>query len=233
MAISPLGVNFFWEKGHQPDLDWDKWISTVKLTIMAKENIQIEKLLQPKPGIEDLDYPKRQREQRNQKRRTDWQNDFKVIEEKGPMVDNITWDDADNKAKNLIYLSLGAQATNIFHQRFPHTDLQKCTTDALVEQLKESFTQQRNETLDRFQFFRCQQKEGESLEVLHSRIAKHAALCNWEHLEESLIKSIFIQEMRNQQIQMDLLSEDRSPTETFNYALARERGQANQQKMNN
>ena len=49
----------------------------------------------------------------------------------------------------------------------------------------------------------------------------------------NLIKSIFIQGMRNQQIQMDLLSEDRSPTETLNYALARERGQANQQKMNN
>ena len=149
------------------------------------------------------------------------------------MVDNIPWDDADNKAKSLIYLSLGSQATNIFHQRFPHTDLQKCTTDALVEQLKESFTQTRNETFDSFQFFRCQQKEGESLEVFHSRIKKHAALCNWEHLEESLVKSIFIQGMRNQQIQMDLLSEDRTPSETLNYALARERGQANQQKMNN
>ena len=32
---------------------------------------------------------------------------------------------------------------------------------------------------------------------------------------------------------MNLLSEDRSPTETLNYSLARERGQANQQKMNN
>ena len=39
--------------------------------------------------------------------------------------------------------------------------------------------------------------------------------------------------MRNQQIQMDLLSEDRTPSETLNYALARERGQANQQKMHN
>ena len=153
MARSPLGVNFFWDKGHQPELDWDKWISTVKLAIMVKDNIQVEKLLQPKPEIEDLDYPaqppyepaqadettaeRRQREQRNQKGRTDWQNGCKAIEDKEPMVDNIPWDDADNKAKNLIYLSLGAQATNIFHQRFPHTDLQKCTTDALVEQLKE------------------------------------------------------------------------------------------------
>ena len=31
---------------------------------------------------------------------------------------------------------------------------------------------------------------------------------------------------------MDLLSEDRTPSETLNYTLARERGQANQQKMN-
>ena len=149
------------------------------------------------------------------------------------MVDNIPWDEADNKAKRLIYLSLGAQATNIFHQRFPHTDLQKCTTDALVEQLRETFSQTRNETFDRFQFFRCQQNEGESLEVFHSCMKKHAALCNWEHLEKSLVKSIFIQGMKNQQIQMDLLSEDRTPSEILNYALARERGQSNQQKMNN
>ena len=101
------------------------------------------------------------------------------------MVDNAPWDGADNKAKGLIYLSLGAQATNIFHQKFPHTDLQKCTTDALIEQLKESFTQKRNETFDRFQFFRCQQKEGESLGKFHLRITKHAALCNWDHLEET------------------------------------------------
>ena len=146
---------------------------------------------------------------------------------------NIPWDDTDNKAKSLIYLSLGAQATNIFHQQFPHTDLQICTTDALVEQIKESFKQARNETFDRFQVFRCQQKERESLEVFHSRIKKHALLCNWEHLEESLVKSIFIQGMRNQQIQMDLLSEDRTPSETLNYALARERGRANQQTMHN
>ena len=96
------------------------------------------------------------------------------------MVDNTPWDEADNKAKSLIYLSLGAQATNTFHQKFPHTDLQKCTTDALVEQLKEAFTQTRKETFDRFQFFRCQQKEGETLEVFCSRIKnmQHYAIGN-------------------------------------------------------
>ena len=39
--------------------------------------------------------------------------------------------------------------------------------------------------------------------------------------------------MRNPQIQMDLLSEDRDPIGTLQYALARERGQKNQQKLTN
>ena len=249
MARSPLEVHFFWDKSHQPELDWEKWLATVKLAIMVKENIQVDKLLQPRPENEELDYPtephykpalpgettaeRRQREQRNVKRRTDWQNTCKEIEDKGPQVDNTPWDEADNKTKSHIYLLLGAQATNIFHQRFPRTDIQKCTTDALVEQLREAFIQTRNETFDRFQFFRCRLKEGESLEVFHSRIKKHASVCNWEHLEESPVKSIFIQGMNNQQIQMDLLSEERTPSEALQYALARERGQESQQKVIN
>ena len=39
--------------------------------------------------------------------------------------------------------------------------------------------------------------------------------------------------MNNQQIQMDLLSEERTPSETLQYALARKRGQESQQKMIN
>ena len=91
----------------------------------------------------------------------------------------------------------------------------------------------RYETFDRFQFFNCKQKQNESLEKFHSRIKQKAALCNWEALEDSLVKSIFIQGMRNPQIQMDVLSEDRDPIRTLQYALARERGQENRQKMTN
>ena len=167
MARSPLGVRFFWHKSDQPELDREKWLATVKLAIMVKEIIKVDKLLQSKPENEELDYPtephyepalpdektaeREQSEQRNVRRRTDWQNTCKKIEDKGSQVDNIQWDEADNKTKSHIHLSLGAQATNIFHQRFPHTDIPKCTTDALIEQL-EAFIQTRNETFDRFQF---------------------------------------------------------------------------------
>ena len=109
----------------------------------------------------------------------------------------------------------------------------KCTTDAFVEQLKETFKEIRNKTFDRYQFFNCKEEHNGPLEKFHSRIKQKAALCNWEELEDSLIKSIFVQGMRNPQIQMDLLSEDRDPIGTLKYALARMRGQENQQKMAN
>ena len=127
------------------------------------------------------------------------------------MIDNSKWDKLDNKVKSLIYLSLGTGGTNIFHQRNPHTELSNCTTYSLVIQLQDTFKEIRNETFDRFQFFRCTQNPGESLEQFHSRIKQKTALCNWEDLEDSLVKSIFIQGMSNPQIQMDLLSEDRDP----------------------
>ena len=57
MARSPFGVHFFWDKGHKPELDWDKWLSTVKLAIMVKDNFQVEKVVQPIPESEDLVYP--------------------------------------------------------------------------------------------------------------------------------------------------------------------------------
>ena len=226
MTRSPIGVAPFWEKGAQPTTTWEKWITTTKLAFSLKENMQVEKLLRPKPTAEELDLPKepiyepalldettanRQREQRNIKRKVDRKNQCQVVEDQGPMIDNSKGDEENNKVKSPIYLSLGTEGTNIFHQRNPHTELSKCKTDALVIQLQDTFKEIRNETFDRFQFFRCTQNPGESLEQFHSRIKQKASLCNWEDFEVSLVKSIFIQGMSNPQIQMDLLSEVRDP----------------------
>ena len=74
---------------------------------------------------------------------------------------------------------------------------------------------------------------GESLEQFHSSIKEKAALCNWEDLEGTLVKSIFIHGILNQQIQIDLLSEDRDPPEALHYAITREIGHENQQRISN
>ena len=49
-------------------------------------------------------------------------------------------------------------------------------------------------------------------------------------MEQDLIKDFFIAKMNNTTIQMELLSEVRTPAQVVNFALSRERGQANQKK---
>ena len=59
LTRSPIGVALFWEKGAQPKTTWEKWLTTTKLAISAKENIRFEKLLRPRPTAEELDYPQK------------------------------------------------------------------------------------------------------------------------------------------------------------------------------
>ena len=115
LTRSPIGVALLWEKGAQLKTTKEKWITTTKLVISAKENIQVEKLLRPKPTAEELDYPKepnyepaltdettaekRQREQRNIKRKVDWKNQCQVVEDQGPVIDNSNWDDSKSMTK--------------------------------------------------------------------------------------------------------------------------------------
>ena len=107
---------------------------------MTRDSIEVDKLLKLKPQPTDLFYPTlptyeeefegetedeaRNREQRNERRRVDFENECKVIERKGAMVDRIPWDEADTKVKSLIYLSLGAEARRNYHQKNPHTQIE-------------------------------------------------------------------------------------------------------------
>ena len=69
------------------------------------------------------------------------------------------------------------------------------------------------------------QQSHESLETFYSRIREAGALCKFEDLEEDLVKDLFISNMTNTSIQMDLLSEDRTPQQVLNFAINRERDQ--------
>ena len=151
---------------------------------MARDNLAVDKLLKLKPTRAELFYPtlptyeeafegetedgERQREQRNEKRKVDWENECEQIEYRGPMIDRIPWDEADPKVKSLIYLSLGTEGCRTYHQRNPHTRIERCTTNELVHELSLRFTRPRNLTFDRFQFFRAIQSN-ESLETFYSR----------------------------------------------------------------
>ena len=69
--------------------------------------------------------------------------------------------------------------------------------------------------------FQLQTKTKGATEKYHSMIKQKTAPCNWEEVEDSLVKSIFIQGMRNPKMQKDWLSEDCNPIRTLQYALVR------------
>ena len=129
---TPLGVPAFWETGENPPTEWSTWFGTLKMAIMARDNLQVDKLLKLKPAKTELPYPtlptyeepfdgetvdeERQKDQRNERRKVDWENECKKLEQNGPMIDELPWDEADLKVKSLIYLSLGAEGKRTFHQ---------------------------------------------------------------------------------------------------------------------
>ena len=244
---SPIGVPSYWESGANPTNEWQTWFFTFKMAVMAKENMHVDQLLRLKPTANDLFYPimptfeervenasedeERKRKIRNEQRKVDWENECKQIRNREQMIDKYTWDEADLKVKSLTYLSLGTEATRIFHQRNPHTVIGHCSTNELVYELGLTFTRPRNLTFDRFQLITVQQNPNEILETFFSRLRELGSKAALGNVEEDLIKRFFIAKRNNTAIQIELLSELRSPAQVLNFALSRERSQENQKEI--
>ena len=137
---------------------------------------------------------------------------------KGPIIDGTPWDEADLKVRSLIYLSLGSEGQQVYHQRFPHSVIDHITAFELAHELSLSFTRPRNITYDRFLLFTCKQKDNEKLESFHCRLKALGAKCRLGTAEEDLIKDIFIAFMSNIDIQRELLMETRTPQQVLQFA---------------
>ena len=151
------------------------------------------------------------------------------------MIDRQTWDEADIKVKSLVYLSLGREASRIYHQRNPHTIIDRCSTNELIYELCKTFTRPRNTTFDCFQLITVQQKSNKNLEIFLSRLRKLGSKTALGNVGKDLIKDFFIAKMNNTSMIMELLSEVRTPAKNLNFALLcereRERGQKNQREI--
>ena len=141
-----------------------------------------------------------------------------------------TWDDADIKVKSLVYLSLGTEASRIYHQRNLHTRIDRYSTNELIYELGVTFTRPRNITFDRFQLITVQQNSNKNLKTFFSRLRELGSKAALGNVDEDLIKDFFIAKMNNFAIQMELLSEVRTPDQVLKFALSRERGQENQKE---
>ena len=122
---APVGIPFYWAKDMDSPLEWPTWAATLKTAIIAKKSINVDTLLWYKPEPTDLVYPAeppyeppgqnetqvqyKDRNQRNVKRKVNWENECKAIEFKGPLVDGIPRYEAHTKVKSLIYLCIGTE----------------------------------------------------------------------------------------------------------------------------
>ena len=127
-AKTTLGENHFWEVDATPPTELKQWFSTLKKATMARDNGEVDQLHKLKPQAADLFYPTlptyedefegetedeaRNREQRKERSRVDFENECEAIERKGAQADRIPCDEADTKAKSVLYLSLGVKARN-------------------------------------------------------------------------------------------------------------------------
>ena len=102
---SPFVVPVFWETTANAHTEWPNWFGTLKKAIVARNKLNVDKLLKLKPTNAQLLYPtlpayedavegetvdeERQREQQDERRKVDWEYECKQIERKCPMVDQI------------------------------------------------------------------------------------------------------------------------------------------------
>ena len=131
----------------------------------------------------------------------------------------------------MLYLSIGTKGTRIYHENSPHTTIDTCTTYEFAHELSLTFTKARNTTYGRFQINNARQEPHESLETFYSRHRELEAKAAFGAVEQDLVKDFFIGKKNNTAIQMELLSEMRTPAQALNYALARERRQQNQKEI--
>ena len=71
-------------------------------------------------------------------------------------------------------------------------------------------------------------KDNEKLEVFHCRLKALGAQRTLGTAEDDLIKDLFIALMNNTEIQSELLTKTRTPSQVLKYAMNKKRGQENQ-----
>ena len=174
---TPLGIEPFWEKPSvDPPLKWEKWQMQAKLSLLAKEIINLDTLLEPKPETVQLPLEsiyentitgssaesERERLARNAQLKMKWKK--LLPETNGDHGGDKPWAQADRKTVSMLYLSSGTEGRRIVFSRKPHLKMDILTTGELWNIMEATFIRQRNITFDRYMLLTTKQSKGESIE---------------------------------------------------------------------
>ena len=190
---TPLGIEPFWDKpSADPPLKWEKWQMQAKLALLAKENITLDTLLEPKPETVQLPLEpiyedtitgssaqsERGRLARNAQSKMNWENQCQRQLEIGVMCGDKPWAQADRKTVSMLYLSLGTEGRRIVCSRNPHLKMDSLTTAELWTIMESAFIRQRNITFDRYVLLTTKQTRGESIEHFFGKLKELSENCD-------------------------------------------------------
>ena len=171
---TPLSIEPFWDRPtSDPPIRWEKWRIQVKLAILARENITLDTLLQPKPTtvrlpaepkyeitIEDAtEDTERNLQVRNSQLKLQWHLKCQKLLEAGVLCGERPWNMSDQKCVSLLYLSIETEGRRLLTQKFPHDNIYYLTTLKLCEMMEIAFIRPRNIIFDRYVFFSRKQKK--------------------------------------------------------------------------
>ena len=231
---TPLGIEPFWEKSSaDPPLKWEKWQMQAQLALLAKENIALDALLEPKPETVQLPLEpiyentitgssaqsERERLARNAQLKMNWENRCQKQMEIGVMCGDKPWAQADRKTVSMLYLSLGTEGRRIVCSRNPHLKMDILTTVELRNIMEATFIRQRNITFDRYMLLTTKQSNGESIEHFFGKLKELSKKCELGSQEDTLNKDLFIINMQDPEIQRELLRETLEPAQALRLAI--------------
>ena len=239
------GIPSFWQNHTvDPPIPWEEWSDLFQLAIIAKENIDIENLLDPSeryhplpptlenPPENESDAQKTSRIERNireQKRFDD--EEMASIKSETKKFNGMRLEEADKKLRSILYLALGNEGKKIFGQKFTRVKVLQISFKEFWENLSVAFVRKINITFERHKLLNRKQRDRESLEQFWGALAEMAKRCNIPTGEDEWIRDIFINNMKNSDIQRKLLTETLPPLEALNVALIDEKGITNHIKM--
>ena len=172
------GLEFFWNNtSSENQHDWERWLEKFQLTIIAKDSVDIEDVINP-PVRTELAYPmaepaepsddqarRAEKEEQHQIAIQDYNEEMRRRKaEETAKINGLQFGDIDKKLKSQLYLALGREGPKNFSHKKPGKIILDINFAEFWELLKTTFTVTTNLTYERFKFFGQRQKENEFLE---------------------------------------------------------------------
>ena len=158
---------FFWNNSlNENQHDWERWSEKFQLTIIAKDSVDIEDVINPSVRTE-LVYPMAEppdpsgdqdrRSEKEEHHRIAIQNYNEELRrrraEDNAKFNGFQIEDNDKKLKSQLYLALGKEGEKSFSHKNPGKRISEINFAEFWELLKTTFTVTTNLTYERFKFF--------------------------------------------------------------------------------